>query len=526
MNKQNNNLSANNKRIAKNTLFLYMRMLLTMAISLYTSRVILKTLGVEDYGIYNVVGGIVAMFAFLNTAMASATQRFLNYDMAKGTIDNLNKTFCTSVIVHAIIAIVIILLTETLGLWFFYQKMVIPENRVDAAFWVMQCSILSMVVTILSVPYNAVIIANEKMSAFAYISILEVTLKLLIVFSLLIIPFDKLITYSVLVLMVSMVIRIVYSSYCKRHFQESHFHFLWDANKIREMGMFACWNLIGNLALVCVTQGLNMVLNVFFGPVVNAARGVAVQVQAAVNQVAHNFQMAINPQIVKSYASDNLKYMHSLVCRSSKFSFFLLYIMSLPILMTTKQLLVIWLETPPVYSDTFLQLILVVTLVDALSNPLTQSVSATGNIRVFQLVNGFLMLMCIPITYILLSNFDLSPICVFAVQLVLTFLAHFVKLYMSHLKIAMPISYYAKKVYLKIILVISVSASITYGFQMLFENNNILTFASTVLFSALITCLCICYLGLDNSERIAISSKLKQILEKKKINQWKENMLI
>lgn len=312
----------NNKRIAKNTLLLYLRMIFLLSISLFTSRVVLQTLGVEDYGIYNVVGGVVALFAFLNGAMTGATQRYLNFDLAKNDTKALSETFNTALIIHSLIALTLILLSETVGLWFMYEKMVIPEERMTAAMWVLQCAILVMSVNIISVPYNAAIIAHEKMGAFAYISLLEATLKLLIVYMLYISPVDKLILYAILLLTVSVVIRFVYSSYSHKHFKETHFRFIWNTVKLKEMGAFASWNLIGNLALMGVTQGLNMLLNVFFGPVVNAARGVAVQVQGAIQQFANNFQTAINPQITKSYASNQLEYMHSLICRGAKFSFF------------------------------------------------------------------------------------------------------------------------------------------------------------------------------------------------------------
>ena len=263
----------NNKRIAKNTLLLYLRMIFLLSISLFTSRVVLQTLGVEDYGIYNVVGGVVALFAFLNGAMTGATQRYLNFDLAKNDTKALSETFSTALIIHSLIALTLILLSETVGLWFMYEKMVIPEERMTAAMWVLQCAILVMSVNIISVPYNAAIIAHEKMGAFAYISLLEATLKLLIVYMLYISPVDKLILYAILLLTVSVVIRFVYSSYSHKHFKETHFRFIWNTVKLKEMGAFASWNLIGNLALMGVTQGLNMLLNVFFGPVVNAARG-------------------------------------------------------------------------------------------------------------------------------------------------------------------------------------------------------------------------------------------------------------
>ena len=317
-----NQTSDNNKRIAKNTLLLYVRMLFMMGISLYTSRVVLNTLGIEDYGIYNVVGGVVAMFGFINGSMSSATQRYITFALGKGDKQRLQTVFSTTLQIHTLIALIIILLGETIGLWFLYNKMQIPADRMDAAFWVLQCSIISTVVMIVSVPYNADIIAHEKMSAFAYISILEVVLKLMIVYMLVIFSFDKLILYSFLILSIQVLIRFCYSIYCNRHFEETKYKNVWDKSLFKEMTGFAGWSMFGNLAGVLFNQGLNMLLNVFFGPVVNAARGVAVQVQNAVQQFVGNFQMALNPQITKTYAQGDLESMHKLMYRSAKFSFF------------------------------------------------------------------------------------------------------------------------------------------------------------------------------------------------------------
>lgn len=314
--------SSNNKRIAKNTLLLYARMLFTMAVSLFTSRVILNTLGVEDFGIYNVVGGVVAMFGFINSSMTSATQRYITFALGIGDEKRLQTVFSTTLQIHTLIAVLIVLLGETIGLWFLYNKMQIPIERMEAAFWVLQCSIVAAVVMIISVPYNADIIAHEKMSAFAYISVLEVVLKLVIVYILIVFTVDKLILYSFLLLDVQLFIRFCYSYYCNKHFKETKYHHIWDKSLFKEMTRFAGWSMFGNLSAVLFTQGLNMLLNVFFGPIVNAARAVAVQVQSAILQFVGNFQMALNPQITKTYAQNEMLEMHKLMFRSARFSFF------------------------------------------------------------------------------------------------------------------------------------------------------------------------------------------------------------
>ena len=272
-------ISSNNKRIAKNTLLLYFRMLVTMAVSLYTSRVVLNILGVEDFGIYNVVGGIVAMFGFINGSMTSATQRYLTFELGQNNRAQLTKVFSTSLSIHGIISFLIIVLAETVGLWFLWNKMQIPADRMNAAFWVFQCSVAASVIMIMSVPYNAAIIAHERMSAFAYISIIEVSLKLLIVCFLRYFHTDKLILYAALIVIVQFLIRLCYSWYCNRHFNETKYRWSWDKGLFKEMTGFASWNMFGSLAAITFTQGLNLLLNMFFGPVVNAARGIAVQAQ-------------------------------------------------------------------------------------------------------------------------------------------------------------------------------------------------------------------------------------------------------
>lgn len=327
------NTAENNKRIAKNTLLLYIRMMLTMAVSLYTSRVVLNTLGVEDFGIYNVVGGVVAMFGFLNGAMATTTQRYITFELGRNDFKQLKKIFNISVSIHAFISIIILILAETIGLWFLYNKMTIPVERIDAALWAYQGSIISTIILIMSVPYNALIIAHEKMSTFAYISVLEAVLKLLIVYMLLIGDFDKLKLYALLMCCIQLIIRFIYGNYCKRHFPETKFQLYKDLKLFNNMLAFAGWNLWGNCASITFTQGVNILLNIFFGPIVNAARGITTQVQGAVNQFSWNFQTALNPQITKSYASGDYIYMHKLIFRSSKFTFFftIIFISSCPI---------------------------------------------------------------------------------------------------------------------------------------------------------------------------------------------------
>lgn len=448
--------SENNKRIAKNTLMLYIRMLFTMGVSLFTSRVIFQALGVEDYGVYSVVGGIITMFSFINGGMVSATQRYLTFEIGKGNLLQLKKVFSTSLQIHALIALIVVLLGETIGLWFLYEKMVIPADRMTAAFWVYQCSIVASVVSIMSVPYNADIIAHEKMSAFAYISILDVVLKLAIVYILYISPWDKLITYAVLILSIQLAIRYVYTRYCNKHFEETHYHHQLDKSLFKEMFAFAGWSFWGNLAHVLYTQGINMMLNIFFGPVVNAARGIAVQVQTAVQGFVGNFQMALNPQITKNYATGNLTQMHLLMFRSARFSFFLLYLLTLPILLETGYILTLWLKTPPSETVSFTQWMIAISLIYTTSSPCVIANQATGKVKLYQMVVGGLLLLILPLSYFALK-LGLPAYSVFIVHFCVESVAQISRMLMLRKLIQLPLRAYFQYIYGPIILVILTS---------------------------------------------------------------------
>ena len=448
--------SSANKRIAKNTLVLYVRMLFTMGISLFTSRVVLQTLGVEDYGISSVVGGVISMFTFINAAMVSSTQRYLNFELVRGDANQLRSVFSTSLQIHALIALAIIVLSETLGLWFLNEKLVIPEARMNAAMWVYQCSILSCAVSIMSTPYNAVIVAHEKMSAFAYISILDVSLKLLVVYLLVVLPFDKLIILSILTLLVQLFIRYIYTLYCHRHFPESYFQFRFNKTLFKEMFGFAGWSFWGNLAAILYTQGLNMMLNIFFGPIVNAARGIAVQVQSAVQQFVGGFQTALNPQITKNYASNNLPQMHSLMFRSARFSFLLLFFLSLPVLMETNFILTLWLKTVPDDAVVFTQIMICISLIYTTANPCVIANQATGKVKIYQMVVGGILLLILPISYVALK-LGAPAYSVFIVHFCIESVAQFSRMYMLRNLIHLPLWQYMKNIYIPIVSTVAIA---------------------------------------------------------------------
>ena len=448
--------SSANKRIAKNTLVLYVRMLFTMGISLFTSRVVLQTIGVEDYGISSVVGGVISMFTFINAAMVSSTQRYLNFELVRGDANQLRSVFSTSLQIHALIALAIIVLSETVGLWFLNEKLVIPEARMTAAMWVYQCSILSCAVSIMSTPYNAVIVAHEKMSAFAYISILDVSLKLLVVYLLVVLPFDKLIILSILTLLVQLFIRYIYTLYCHRHFPESYFQFRFNKTLFKEMFGFAGWSFWGNLAAILYTQGLNMMLNIFFGPIVNAARGIAVQVQSAVQQFVGGFQTALNPQITKNYASNNLPQMHSLMFRSARFSFLLLFFLSLPVLMETNFILTLWLKTVPDDAVVFTQIMICISLIYTTANPCVIANQATGKVKIYQMVVGGILLLILPISYVALK-LGAPAYSVFIVHFCIESVAQFSRMYMLRKLIHLPLWQYMKNIYIPIVSTVAIA---------------------------------------------------------------------
>ena len=504
-------IAANNKRIAKNTLMLYIRMLFMMGVSLFTSRVILETLGVEDFGIYSVVGGIITMFAFINGGMVSATQRFITFEIGKGNMEKLKSVFSTSLQIHALISLIIVLLGETAGLWFLYEKMVIPEGRMDAAMWVYQCSIIACVVNIMSIPYNADIVAHEKMSAFAYISIIEVSLKLAIVYLLLVSPWDKLIVYAILLLVVQFSIRFVYSHYCHKHFEETKYQRTFNKPLFKEMLSFAGWSFWGNLAGVLYTQGLNMMLNVFFGPVVNAARGIAVQVQSAVQQFTTNFQMALNPQITKNYAAGDLEQMHSLMFRSARFSFFLLFFLTLPILIETNFVLTVWLKNVPENTVVFTQLMIAVSLIYTIANPCVVANQATGKVKVYQAVVGGILLLIVPISYIVLK-LGAPAYSVFIVHFCVESVAQLSRMIMLRKLIHLPLSAYLKNIYLPVILVVCLAVLLPLYVHTLFsegwERFFIVGIVCVISVSVMVF-----LVGLTSGEKVFFINKAKGILK-------------
>lgn len=398
------NHSEDTKRIAKNTLLLYVRMLLGMLVSLYTSRVVLQTLGVEDYGIYNVVGGIVAMVGFLNASMSGATSRFLTYALGQGDFIEMRETFSTALIIHVGIALFVFLFSETIGLWFLINKLVIPDERIWAVHIVYQLSILSAMIGITQVPYNSCIIAHEKMDVYAYVEVLNVLLKLLLVFILIYIGTDKLICYSILMFISSALIAFIYRWYCLRNYVESHFCFVWKKSKLKPMLSFSGWDLYGNASVILRQQGVNIIQNMFFGPVVNAANGITATINSVSMSFIGNVLTAFRPQIIKSYSSGSMDNMFYLMIWAVKICLTLFFLIIIPLISEMPFVLQLWLHDVPMYTVDFCRIILLTSCFTTVTSILNIGIHASGKMFLISFLSGTLIWIATPIIYFLLKN--------------------------------------------------------------------------------------------------------------------------
>lgn len=501
--------SENNKRIAKNTLLLYFRMLLTMAVSLYTVRVVLNTLGVVDYGIFNVVAGIVTTFSFLSITLATATQRFFSFELGRNNYEQLKKTFSMTMTIYIMVAIIILVSAETLGLWFLNTKMTIPSERMETANWIYQFSILSFMMTMFTIPYDAAIIAHERMNVYAYVSMIEVSLKLVIVYLLMIVSMDKLKLYSILIFGVTTIITLIYRTYCQKKFDECHYSFYWDTNLFKEIAGYSGWNLFGSLAGVFSDQGINILLNIFFNPLINAARGIAFQISNSINLFVTNFSTAVNPQIIKYYAQNESQKMQTLVFQSSKFSYFLLFIITMPVLLETNLILSLWLKVVPEYVVLFTRLVIITTLIDSISGPLITSALATGKIKYYQITIGGFKLFNLPICFFFLS-IGYPPQTTMYVAIVIAFSSLFIRLLMLKSMIHFDVLKYMYQVLLRIVLSSIVAYIIPLYLQFTFDTT-LISVLFIVLVSFLFSLATIYFVGLSKEDR----NFLKNILSSK-----------
>lgn len=408
--------AANNRIIARNTIMLYVRMLLSIVVSLYTSRVVLQTLGVDDYGIYGIVGGIVSMFSFLNASMSGATSRFITYALGKGDMNNVRETFSTAIIVHIGIALVIMLLAETVGLWLLEKKLVIPEGRMNAARIVYQFSILAMAVQVTQVPYNASIISYEKMDVYAYVELFNVFLKLAIVYVLVISSFDKLILYSILVFSVNILIAITYRLYCIRHFDTCRVHWAINRKKLIPMLSFSGWDLYGNMCYSIRQQGINVLINMFYGVAFNAASSIASSIQGIISGLSANVIQAFRPQIVKNYSQDKISEMQDLMANALKYTLLLFLLIAVPAFLEMESIMYLWLGEVPKYASSFCRVMLCISMLNLINNILCIAIGATGNVKNVSFISGSIYLLSIPIIYILFRYFVNNAIYAYLVS--------------------------------------------------------------------------------------------------------------
>ncbi|MDM1405493.1 oligosaccharide flippase family protein [Myroides marinus] len=503
---------SNSKTIAKNTLFLYFRMFLIMGVTLYTSRVVLQQLGVSDYGIYSLVGGIVTMLGFFNAAMSSATQRYLSFDIGRGDEKKLQKTFSATLTIHILIAVLALILAETFGLWYINYKMVFPGNRLYAVNVVYQFSVLTFLLNIVQVPYNALIIARERMNIYAYVSILEAVLKLGIVF-LLVLGEDKLILYSILTFSVAFIIRMIYQLYCQRQFKESKYKFEYDRVYFSELLAYSGWNLFGNFAAVARGQGVNMVLNLFFGTVINAAYGITMQIQGAVQMFVNNFQMAVNPQIIKLYASNSFEDMKKLVFQASRFSYFLLLFLVVPLLIHTEYILQLWLGIIPEGTFVFVRLSLISILIDAISGSLMIAVQATGKVKWYQIILGSFIFLNLPLSYFVLSIWK-EDYYVFLVLVLITFLTLIFRMFFLRSILNFRVFEFCREVLSRIVLVTMLIVISYYiiinNYAEFFETNTGGSFILNVFMEFGSVFLIVMMLGIKKEEREFISKRFKR----------------
>ena len=503
----------NSKRIVKNTLFLYFRTFITLLVSLYTSRVVIEVLGVTDFGIFNVVGGIVIMLSFLNLTMTAGNLRFLSFELGKNDYDKLQRTFSALITIHLVLALCIFLVAESAGLWFLNNYLNLPQNRIDAANWVFHFSVLSTIVTVIQVPFTSIIIAHEKMKVFTYIGIVSVIFKLLIVLILVKFGSDKLILYSLLSFIAIFLILIVTYIYCHKYFNETKYKFEWDKELLNNIINFSSWNTIGGLGVVVVDQGINILLNLFFGPLVNAARGIAIQVKSAVGSFVGNFQTAVNPQIIKSHANQDYEYSTSLIYNSAKYSFFLLFLISFPIILESRFVLNIWLKNVPDYAAVFCQLVLIETCIEILSGPLITAVQATGKIKKYQIIISGLKILIFPICYlgIKLTN---TPIITLIISILMSIIILFARIIILKGLISISISSYYKNVLSIIIrvLIIPVTVLLILIFNLSYGLPRFIIISVS---SILLTLFSIYIIGLNNYEQKILKNYIYDRFNKK-----------
>lgn len=502
--------SANNKRVAKNTLFLYLRMIIVMVITLYTTRALLTALGVEDYGVYNVVCGFVSMFSFLNTSMANGTQRFYNYEIGKNGESGVSKIFSHAVVIQIVMALVILIVVETFGLWYLYNKMVIPDSRFGAAMWIFQFSMIQLFLVMITVPYSAAVMAYEKMDFYALVSIIDAVLKLVIVQLLPFAPFDTLVYYGALMTMISVLNYVLNWGYSKRKFKNIVFCVKWDRSLFSSILSFSGWNIFGSVSHMMQSQGVNLILNAFWGTIVNAANGVATQVNSAVNSLTAGFVTAVRPQMIKSYASGDIEYLKKMYYSVSKLTFFLVMILAIPLIGEIDIILDVWLGRGkyPEMTALFCQLTIFMTLCNSYATPTSIIIHATGKMKKFQIVVSTVTLIIVPIAYFAAKVGCDASFIIFLSALV-TIAAQITRLFIIKEQVDFPVIDYCMNVFLPTWSVLAVSMIVTFVLHATTPQHlvwSVVRMCISVLFSGV----CIYFLGTDKLEKQLILSFVKK----------------
>lgn len=503
--------STSNKRIAKNTIFLYIRMFFVLIVSLFTTRIVLQALGVIDYGIYNVVAGFVSMFAFLNTSMSNGIQRFYNFQMGRNDTGNITKVYNTALQIQALIALILLILLETFGLWYINYQMIIPADRLNAAQWIFQFSVLSLIIIVIQVPYSAAIMAHEKMQFYSYISIVEVIAKLAIAYLLLIVKDDKLVIYGLLSLIVTIIIFTANFAYAKIKFRDLKFRLFWDKDYLKPMLSFSGWNIFGSFAYLLKGQGLNLLLNAFFGPVVNAARGISNMVMNAIQGFQSNIVIAFRPQIVQSYAAQDINRVTNLFYSLSKISFIMLALLSIPVMIEIKYILNLWLgSTVPEYTYSFTVLILINMLISSLNTPMSQVVHATGKMKNYQLTTSLIICSILPISWLTLKLGG-NPDSVFIVSLIMSAINQGVCMVLLKRIFQYNIIDYCKKVLIPC-MVFSIIVLCVSSIPVLLMHASLLRFAAVSILSVMTSCIVAYYLIFTKQEQSIVISFVKKII--------------
>jgi O-antigen/teichoic acid export membrane protein len=497
---------SDNRRIAKNTLMLYFRQILILLVNLYAVRVVLNTLGAEDYGIYTVVAGVITMFSSLSGSISSASQRYFAFEIGRGNYEQLKKIFSICLTIYILIGVVIVLLAETAGFWFMNHKLVIPENRMNAARWIYQFALVSFLLTMITIPYMASIIAHEDMTIYAYISIVEAVLKLCIIFFLRLFSIDKLVLYGILLCVVTFINTTIYRTICIKKYKECRFIFYFNYKSFRQLINFIGWDMLVNISWVLKKQGVDVLLNMFFGPVMNTARSIADRIDNTINSFVYNLTMAMGPSIVKTCAAKKYDDMFVLVFRNAKFGYFLLLIISMPIIWELPYILELWLKNIPEYTVIFARLILLNILVGSITRPLEVAVKATGDIKSFGILQSSIIFLNLPISYIILK-IGFLPYYVMFVSLCLSIVGLIVQLLITRRILHFPVGKFIIEIILRVFIVSVVAllvSSMISNFNLLYIKIKIIRLFCFSIISIGSTLIIIYFFGLTKYEQIGI----------------------